>query len=188
MHNRRLALSGLIQIEPIVRQDSRGFFIETYHEGRYREAGVTERFVQDNHSRSRRGTVRGMHYQHAPGQAKLVRVASGKIFDVAVDIRPSSPTFGQWQGVWLDAEAHAQLFVPVGFAHGFCVVSDFAEVLYKVSSPYDGAQECGFRFDDPEVGIAWPLAAGELEVSQRDRDAPTLAQVRATLPDVPCPR
>ena len=121
-----------------------------------------------------------MHFQSSPGQAKLVRVVVGRIYDVAVDIRPRSPTFGKWQGVWLDAENHGQLFVPIGFAHGFCVASEVAEVLYKTSSIYDGATEAGFSYNDPDVGIQWPIDAPQVS----SRDAPTLAQLRATLPDV----
>lgn len=164
-----LALPGLKLIQPKVHVDSRGFFLETYQEQRYQEAGISVRFVQDNHSRSCKGTLRGLHYQSDPGQAKLVRVSCGKIFDVAVDIRPDSRTLGRWEGVYLDAAAHAQLFVPVGFAHGFCVVSDYAEVQYKVSSPYDPKTERSLRYDDPLLRIKWPV--GEPLVSERDRAA-----------------
>jgi dTDP-4-dehydrorhamnose 3,5-epimerase len=182
MQSETLGLLGLRKITPTVHQDSRGFFMQSYHEPSYRAAGISCPFVQDNHSRSVKGTIRGMHYQQAPGQAKLVRVVHGRIFDVAVDIRPSSPTFGQWEGVWLDAQDHVQLFVPVGFAHGFCVVSDTAEVLYKTSSIYDGATESGFVYNDPDVGIKWPIAAPE--VSERDRTAPKLSEIRTSLPAV----
>lgn len=179
-----LDLLGLRQLTPAVHHDSRGFFLQSYHAPSYRDVGIHEEFVQDNHSKSNRGTVRGMHFQSAPGQAKLVRVVVGRVYDVAVDIRPSSPTFGRWQGVWLDADNHAQLFVPRGFAHGFCVMSDVAEVLYKTSSIYDGATESGFAYNDPAVAIVWPIDAPQ--VSARDAQAPTLAQLKATLPDVPC--
>ena len=153
--------------------------METYHEAKYHAAGIRSKFVQDNHSHSCQGTIRGMHFQNSPGQAKLVRVISGVIYDVAVDIRPSSPTYGQYEGVTLDAESHQQLYIPCGFAHGFCVVSATAEVLYKVSSPYDPAQEAGFAYDDTRVGIVWPTA--NANVSERDRSAPPLDALRKDL-------
>ena len=158
-------------VEPVVHGDERGFFQETYRRQAFAELGIHEDFVQDNHSRSRRGVLRGMHFQ--PGQAKLVRCARGAILDVVVDIRPGSPSFGRWEGVELDDQTHRQLYVPDGFAHGFCVLSEVADVLYKVSTYYDPAVESGFRFDDPEVGIEWP-AGLELETSARDREAPLL--------------
>lgn len=175
MNVERLPLEGLLAITPRVFADGRGFFLESYREESYRAAGVDARFVQDNHSRSVRGTLRGLHFQRTPGQAKLVRVVTGTIFDVAVDIRPASPTFGKWYGMELDAERHRQLFVPVGFAHGFCVLSDFADVLYKVSSPYDAATEDGFAWNDPDVGVAWPITDPIL--SKRDVDARPLREV-----------
>jgi dTDP-4-dehydrorhamnose 3,5-epimerase len=162
-----LSLSGLKLIKPRVFRDERGFFLETFRAERYRAAGISCDFVQDNHSRSVRGTLRGLHYQSSPGQAKLLRVVSGRIFDVAVDIRPESATFGKWEGVYLDAEEHHQMFVPIGFAHGFCVVSESADVLYKVSSPYDGATECTLRWNDPTVGVRWPV--DEPVLSPRDQ-------------------
>ncbi|HLV65452.1 MAG TPA: dTDP-4-dehydrorhamnose 3,5-epimerase [Polyangiaceae bacterium] len=162
-----LELSGLKLIRPRVFRDPRGFFLETYHASRYKAAGVPVDFVQDNHSRSVRGTLRGLHYQSHPGQAKLVRVASGRIFDVTVDIRPESPTFGRWQGLYLDSEEHHQLFIPVGFAHGFCVTSEAAEVLYKVSSPYEASTECTIAWNDPDIGIDWPVQ--EPLLSTRDQ-------------------
>ena len=169
-----LPLPGLKLLKPNVIRDRRGFFIETYHQPRYREAGIECTFVQDNHSRSTRGTLRGLHYQASPGQAKLIRVASGTIFDVAVDIRPDSPTFGKWHGLYVDAEEHAQFFVPIGFAHGFCVVSDVADVVYKVSHVYEPATECAVRWNDPEIGIEWPLADPVL--SPRDEAAESFAE------------
>ena len=176
-----LPLAGLLLVKPRVFRDARGFFVETYREPAYRAAGIDAAFVQDNHSRSSRGTLRGMHFQRTPGQAKLVRVVSGSIFDVAVDIRPGSPTFGQWHGVTLDAESHHQLYVPIGFAHGFCVTSDWADVAYKVSSLYDGATESGFHYADPAVGIRWPdVGPDGVTVSARDRDAEPLASLRAS--------
>ena len=168
-----LGLAGLLLVKPRVYGDERGFFLESYNAERYRKAGIDAAFVQDNHSRSVHGTLRGLHYQSRPGQAKLVRVTLGRVFDVAVDIRPGSPTLGQWRGVELDAETHQQLFVPIGFAHGFCVLSDFAEVQYKVSSVYDAAAECSIRYDDPEIGIEWPVP--EPLLSQRDREAESFA-------------
>ena len=176
MQARELKLSGLKLVSPDLFGDSRGFFLESYSEPRYAEAGIDCRFVQDNHSRSRQGTLRGLHYQSTPGQAKLLRVASGLIFDVAVDIRPDSPTFGQWEGVRLDAEKHEQLFVPVGFAHGFCVLSETADVLYKVSSVYDPATECTLSWDDPEIAVAWPVQ--EPLLSARDRAGESFADYK----------
>ena len=158
-------------VEPAVHGDDRGFFQETYRRQAFAELGIHEDFVQDNHSRSRRGVLRGMHFQ--PGQAKLVRCARGAILDVVVDIRPGSPAFGRWEGVELDDQTHRQLYVPDGFAHGFCVLSEVADVVYKVSTYYDPAVESGFRFDDPDVGIEWPSGL-ELETSVRDREAPLL--------------
>jgi dTDP-4-dehydrorhamnose 3,5-epimerase len=173
----KLSLDGLLLLKPKVFKDDRGFFVETYQESRYRDAGVDVTFVQDNHSRSTYGTIRGLHFQTTPGQAKLLRVATGRIFDVAVDIRPGSKTFGKWEGVYLDADLHHQLYVPVGFAHGFCVVSETADVLYKVSSPYDPKTETGFHYADPAVGVAWPVEKPVL--SKRDAEAKPLAQVVA---------
>jgi dTDP-4-dehydrorhamnose 3,5-epimerase len=167
-------LDGPVLIEPVAHGDARGFFQETFRKGVFAELGVHDGFVQDNHSRSRRGVLRGMHFQ--PGQAKLVRCARGAIVDVIVDIRPGSPSFGGWEAFPLDDETHHQLYVPDGFAHGFCVTSEVADVLYKVSSYYDPAAEAGFRFDDPEVGIEWP-AGIEFEVSARDREAPLLSEL-----------
>jgi dTDP-4-dehydrorhamnose 3,5-epimerase len=168
-----LSLPGLKLVRPRVFGDQRGFFLETFQVERYRAAGITCDFVQDSHSRSTFGVLRGLHYQDRPGQAKLVRVASGRIFDVAVDIRADSPTFGRWQGVFLDSETHHQLFIPVGFAHGFCVVSETADVAYKVSQPYDAASERTLAWDDRDVGIAWPV--NEPVLSERDRKGESLA-------------
>lgn len=167
-------LPNLLLFSPKVFQDERGFFVETYQQQRYQQLGVDVQFVQDNHSRSTRGVLRGMHFQQQPGQAKLVRVARGEIYDVAVDMRPNSPTFGRWQGVTLNDQDQQQLYVPVGFAHGFCVLSEQADVIYKVSSAYDGAMEKGFAYNDPDVGIEWPIA--DPAVSDRDRNAPSFAQ------------
>jgi dTDP-4-dehydrorhamnose 3,5-epimerase len=173
-------LEGPLLVKPVVHGDARGFFLESFRADLLAEAGVTLELVQDNHSRSRGGIVRGMHFQ--PGQAKLVRCVRGAIFDVIVDIRVGSPTFGQWEGFELNDETHLQLLVPDGFAHGFCVLSDIADVTYKVTTYYDPATEGGFAFDDPEVGIEWPGGFGELVVSERDRTAPTLAELAESLP------
>jgi dTDP-4-dehydrorhamnose 3,5-epimerase len=167
-------LDGPVLIEPVVHGDARGFFQETYRRNLLAELGVTEELVQDNHSRSGRGVLRGMHFQ--PGQSKLVRCARGAILDVVVDIRPDSPSFGRWEAFPLDDESHHQLYVPDGFGHGFCVTSEVADVTYKVSTYYDPAAESGFRFDDPEVGIEWP-GDMELETSARDREAPLLREL-----------
>jgi dTDP-4-dehydrorhamnose 3,5-epimerase len=167
-------LEGPVYIEPVVHGDARGFFTETYRRNVFAELGVLDEFIQDNHSRSRRGVLRGMHFQ--AGQAKLVRCARGAILDVVVDVRPDSPAFGRWEAFPLDDEAQRQLYVPDGFAHGFCVTSELADVVYKVSTYYDPATESGFRFDDPAVGIEWPSEL-ELEVSQRDREAPLLSEL-----------
>ena len=161
-------------VEPTVHGDARGFFQETYRKQAFAELGIHDDFVQDNHSRSGRGVLRGMHFQ--PGQAKLVRCPRGAILDVVVDIRPGSAGFGGWESVRLDDESHLQLYVPDGFAHGFCVLSELADVVYKVSSYYDPAGESGFRFDDQEVAIAWPVDL-ELKVSERDRTAPLLSEL-----------
>jgi dTDP-4-dehydrorhamnose 3,5-epimerase len=168
-----LSLSGLKLIRPRVFRDARGFFLESYHAPRFESGGIGAVFVQDNHSRSVNHTLRGLHYQSSPGQAKLLRVVSGRIFDVAVDIRPDSPTFGQWDSAYLDADEHAQLFVPVGFAHGFCVVSEVADVLYKVTTIYDATTECTIAWDDPHIGVEWPTK--EPILSERDKKAESFA-------------
>jgi len=165
-------LGGPLVIEPEVHRDERGFFLEAYNRHPLAKLGIDDDFVQDNHSRSVRDTVRGLHYQAAPGQVKLVRVARGRIWDVAVDIRRGSPTFGEWEAVELDDVDHLQIYVPVGFAHGFCVLSDVADVCYKVSTPYDPALERGIAWDDPQIGIAWPSRAPLL--SDRDLHNPPL--------------
>jgi dTDP-4-dehydrorhamnose 3,5-epimerase len=170
----KTVLEGPVLIEPVAHGDARGFFQETYRKGEFAELGIHDDFVQDNHSRSRRGVLRGMHFQ--PGQAKLVRCARGAVVDVIVDIRPGSATFGSWEAFPLDDESHHELYVPDGFAHGFCVTSEVADVVYKVSTYYDPAAESGFRFDDPEVGIEWPEGI-EFEVSARDRQAPLLSEL-----------
>lgn len=150
------ALPGVVIIEPRVFRDERGFFLETWHARRYAEAGLDLAFVQDNHSRSRRDTLRGLHFQRERPQGKLVRAIGGEIFDVAADVNPMSPTYGRWVGVVLSADNFRQLYVPPGYAHGFCVVSEEAEVEYKCTAFYDPADETGVMWNDPVLGIEWP--------------------------------
>jgi dTDP-4-dehydrorhamnose 3,5-epimerase len=186
MHPTPTTLPGLTILEPSVFADERGFFTETYRREWHADAGIPaqEEFVQDNHSRSSKGVVRGMHFHIGPGVAKLVRCARGRIVDINVDLRRGSPTYGQWEGVELDDVSMRVLYVPVGFAHGFCVLSETADVLYKQTAYYDPAVERGIAWDDPEIAIEWPLPAQELIVSERDRQAPKLAEVAAELPFV----
>ena len=173
-------LPGLKVIEPAVFRDQRGFFLETYHQRRYSEAGIDTVFVQDNYSRSGRDTIRGLHMPVASPQAKLVRVVAGAVFDVAVDVRLGSPTFGRWFGETLSADNFKQLFIPEGFAHGFAVLSNFAEIEYKCSAFYDPGDEIAVRWDDPAIGIDWPVASPVL--SPRDAEAKTLHELRGELP------
>jgi dTDP-4-dehydrorhamnose 3,5-epimerase len=177
-------IEGLAVIEAPVHGDERGFFTETYRQELHERWGIPpqERFVQDNHSRSTRGVVRGMHFQVGDGVAKLVRCARGRILDVAVDLRRGSPTYGEWEAVQLDDESLRQFYVPVGFAHGFCVLSDIADVLYKQTAYYDPEVERGIAYDDPDVAIEWPLPAAELVVSPRDAAAPHLREIADELP------
>jgi dTDP-4-dehydrorhamnose 3,5-epimerase len=170
-------IPGLTVIEPTVHRDDRGFFVETY---RASEQAVAGHWVQDNHSRSERGVLRGMHFSVGDGQAKLVRCARGAIWDVAVDIRRGSPTFGRWAAVTLDDVDHRQVLIPVGFAHGFIVMSDVADVVYRCSAYYDQALERGFAWDDPDVSIGWPQAPSA--VSARDASAPHLREIVDDLP------
>jgi dTDP-4-dehydrorhamnose 3,5-epimerase len=176
----RTALDGVVVVEPRVFRDDRGFFLETYHAGRYREGGIDATFVQDNHSRSVRGTLRGLHAQWEHPQGKLLRVVEGEIFDVAVDIRRDSPTFGKWVGVTLSAENFRQIYVPTGFAHGFCVTSDVAQVEYKCTDIYDPEHELRVLWNDPAIGIDWPIA--EPLLSPKDRDGQCLADIGDLLP------
>ena len=173
-------LEGLVLIEPVVHGDARGFMLESFSRDAWAELGVGVEFVQHNHSRSSRGTLRGIHFQTEPGQAKLVRCARGRILDVAVDLRRGSPTYGKWEGHVLDDERHRQLFVPVGFGHGFAVLSDVADVAYLVTSLYDPATEAGIAWDDPDVGVDWQVA--EPLLSERDKTAPRLAEIADDLP------
>ena len=171
-------LDGPILLAPAVHGDDRGFFKETYRRDMYADLGIADEFVQDNHSRSRRGIVRGMHYQ--PGLAKLLLVPRGAILDVVVDLRKGSPTFGEWEGIRLDDENLHQLYCPDGFAHGFCVLSDVADVVYKCSDYWDAAAEGAIAYDDPDVGIKWPDMP--LVASERDANAPRLRSVADELP------
>ena len=168
-------LDGVLLIAPKVFGDARGFFLETFQARRYAEAGIPNSFVQDNHSRSARGVLRGLHYQIERPQGKLVMVTKGAVFDVAVDIRKGSPTFGQWFGAELNDENHHQLYVPPGFAHGFCVLSEQADFLYKCTETYAPDLERSIIWNDPEIAIAWPLEAPSL--SARDARAPRLKDV-----------
>ena len=179
-------LPGLQIIEPAVHGDERGFFSETYRRSWHEAVGILAgaQFIQDNHSRSSHGVVRGMHFHIGPGVAKLVRCARGRILDVNVDLRRGSPTYGQWEGVELDDETMRVLYVPVGFAHGFCVLSDVADVLYKQTAYYDPTVERGIAWDDPDIAIRWPLPVAELIVSERDAAAPRLSEIAGELPFV----
>lgn len=177
-------LTGPLLLKPRVIGDERGFFCETYRRNEFTKLGIEEEMVQDNHSRSGYGVVRGMHFQVGRGAAKLVRAARGHIFDVIVDIRTGSPAFGQWEGFDLTDENMHCLYVPVGFAHGFCVISEIADVMYKQDRYYSDALERGIRFDDPDVGIDWPLPHERLQPSERDATAPRLAEVADRLPFV----
>lgn len=174
-------LPGVLIIQPKVHGDRRGFFVETFHADRYREAGINEAFVQDNHSRSMGGVLRGLHYQLERPQGKLVRVVRGRAYDVAVDVRRDSPTFGRWVSVILDDVSHQQLYLPPGFAHGFCVVSDQADLAYRCTDYYHPDSEQGIVWDDPELAIDWPLE--QVILSPKDAGFPTLAeQDEAKLP------
>jgi len=174
------ALPGVLVIEPDVHRDNRGYFLETYHAAKYRAGGIEGPFVQDNQSRSAGGTLRGLHLQTRRPQGKLIRVLEGEIFDVAVDVRRGSPTFGRWVGTSLSAGTFRQCYVPPGFAHGFCVVSPMAQVAYKCTELYDPDSEIGIRWDDPALAIDWPVRAPIL--SPRDQRHPTLAEVVERLP------
>ena len=182
------ALEGVLLVEPRVFEDDRGFFLETYHRDKYRDAGLDVTFVQDNHSKSARGTLRGLHAQDRRPQGKLVRAIEGEIFDVAVDMRRGSPTFGQWVGEVLSADNFRQLYVPPEFLHGFYVLSETAQVEYKCTEVYDPGHELGVIWNDPEIGIDWPLRQGpggevlEPLLSGKDAEAPRLAEIEDRLP------
>ncbi len=170
-----MKLLGLVRYTPRIFFDERGFFLESYNQPLYQKLGVEVSFVQDNLSFSKRGTVRGLHFQSQPGQAKLISCLEGRIWDVAVDIRPDSPTFGAWEGIFLDSEAREQFFIPSGFAHGFCVLSETALVQYKVSSVYNPVTECSIRWNDPTLAIEWPVIYPIL--SPRDQTNPLFTEV-----------
>lgn len=173
-------LPEVLIVDPDVHRDARGFFLESFHADKYRALGITGPFVQDNHSRSLRGTIRGLHLQVRNPQGKLVRVIQGEIFDVAVDVRRGSPTFGRWVGVSLSAESFRQCYVPPGFAHGFSVLSEIAEIEYKCTALYDPAGEVGVAWNDPALNISWSVADPIL--SERDRSHPPLASLAGALP------
>ncbi|MFL5906075.1 MAG: dTDP-4-dehydrorhamnose 3,5-epimerase [Solirubrobacterales bacterium] len=175
-------LEGPVLVRPTVHRDARGFFHENYRREVFAEFGIPEEFVQDNHSRSDKGIVRGMHFQIGPGMAKLVRCGRGEVLDVLVDLRKGSPTFGEWEAFVLNDENLHQLYCPIGFAHGFCVTSDLADVMYKCSAYYDESIERGIKYDDPDVGIEWPDI--ELIPSDRDANAPRLRDIADELPFV----
>ena len=170
-------IPGLLIIEPLVHGDTRGFFMETWHATRYQAAGLPGHFVQSNLSSSGPGVIRGLHFQHPEPQGKLVSVLEGRAFDVAVDIRPDSPSFRQWAGVELSAENHRQLYVPEGFAHGFCVLDDSALLSYFCTGVYRSECDAVVAWNDPDIGIDWPLESGRL--SQKDADAPRLRDIAA---------
>lgn len=181
METQTTPLEGLLLVRPKVFRDTRGWFQESYNRSAFEAAGIHDVFVQDNHSASARGTLRGLHFQTHPGQAKLIRCTRGKIWDVAVDIRPSSPTFGRHYGAELDETGLAQLFIPVGFAHGFLVLSEHAEVQYKCSNLYNPATEAGIAWDDPELAVAWPLEGLAPILSERDKRNQSFAEFKRKL-------
>ena len=181
MKVRETEIPGVLLVEPTVYRDERGFLLETWNEARYREHGIDVPFVQDNHAGSTAPALRGLHLQAEPSlQAKLVRAVEGEVWDVAVDVRVGSPTFGRYVGVTLSSENLRQLFIPAGFAHGYCVASERAQVEYKISAPHAPECELAIAWNDPEIAIPWPVRAPLL--SERDRTAPTLAEVRDRLP------
>lgn len=175
MRIKKTGLEGLLLIEPRRFGDERGFFLESFHQARYGEAGITDQFVQDNHSRSAQGVLRGLHFTVKKPQAQIVTVMRGSIFDVAVDLRSDSRTFGRWFGAELTEDGPRQLYMAAGFAHGFCVLSEMADLHYKVSQYYDPVDEGGLLWNDPDVGISWPVAAPL--VSSRDAAYPTLRKL-----------
>jgi dTDP-4-dehydrorhamnose 3,5-epimerase len=175
------SLPGLLIIEPTVHRDPRGFFVETYRQSTMAEIGVGDQWIQDNHSRSTRGVARGLHFQ-LDGQAKLVRCARGEILDVAVDIRHGSPTYGKYELMPLDETDMRMAYIPAGFAHGFCVISDVADVVYRCSRYYDPALDTAISLNDPDIGVAWPDLGMDLVISDRDKNAPRLSEIADTLP------
>ena len=175
------SLPGVLLLHPRVFPDDRGFFCETFRAEVLSEHGISEQFVQDNHSRSTRGVVRGLHFAIGAGSSKLVRCGRGEIWDVAVDLRLGSPTYGRWEGFVLSDENMQILYLPAGIAHGFCVISDVADVIYKQSAYYDPAVERGIAWNDPEIGIEWPLSVDDISVSERDLEAPLLSELSEPL-------
>jgi dTDP-4-dehydrorhamnose 3,5-epimerase len=175
----KTSLPGVLLVEPDVYKDGRGFFLETYHQEKYAEEGIVQSFVQDNRSHSKKNVLRGLHYQLRQPQAKLVYVITGEIFDVAVDIRRGSQTFGKWEGVYLSSENNRQVFIPEGFAHGFCVLSETADVLYKCSDLYNPDDEFGILWSDSSIGIEWPVTKPVL--SPKDSDYPRLNKITDSL-------
>jgi dTDP-4-dehydrorhamnose 3,5-epimerase len=173
-------IPDVLLIEPDVFRDARGFFLETWHQRKYAQGGITGPFLQDNHSHSRQGALRGLHAQRQRPQGKLVRVVTGEVFDVAVDIRRGSPSFGRWVGDRLSGENLRQLWIPPGFAHGFCVLSELVHLEYKCTDFYDASDEIAIAWNDPEIGIEWPITSPTL--SAKDAAAPRLAEVRDHLP------
>ena len=176
----RSAIPAVVIIEPDVHRDPRGFFLDTYHLDKYAAGGITGTFVQDNHSRSTAGTIRGLHLQLRRPQGKLIRVIEGEVFDVAIDVRLGSPSFGKWVGVTLSADNFKQCYIPSGFAHGFAVMHAVAQVEYKCTDFYDPGGELGIAWNDPEIGVAWPVAQPVL--SERDQHHPRLSAVAGQLP------
>lgn len=174
------SLEGVLVVETKAFGDERGFFLETYHAERYAAAGIPARFVQSNFARSSKGVLRGLHYQLGRPQGKLVQVLRGEVFDVAVDLRAGSPTFGRWEGITLSSDNHRQFFVPEGFAHGYCVLSDSADFAYQCTDYYAPEEERGIRWDDPDIGIDWP--EGERVVSAKDQVLPFLRDMPGELP------
>ena len=173
-------LTGLVLVQPTVHADERGYFLETFSRQRYGDVGIDADFIQDNHSRSHRGAILGLHFQRDPGQPKLVRCGRGRVFDVVVDVRRSSATFGEWEAFELDDRFHRQLYIPIGFAHGFQVLEPDTDFVYKVGSLYDPAAEMGVRWDDPDLAIEWPIRPAI--VSPRDQGNPTLHEISDKLP------
>jgi dTDP-4-dehydrorhamnose 3,5-epimerase len=167
-------LGDVVVLVPEIFQDSRGFFMETFREDQFREIGIPHEFVQDNHSRSTKGVVRGLHFQWDPPMGKLMRVTLGAAFLVAVDIRKGSPTLGQWSGIEVSTENRREVWAPAGFARGFCVLSDVAEIQYKCTGLYNNKGESGIRWDDPQIGVRWPVVDPSL--SEKDKSAQTLEQ------------
>jgi len=178
-------LPGVVIIEPAIFGDQRGFFQETFNQAKYSKFGIPDSFVQDNHSRSRRGVLRGLHYQLVQPQGKLVSVVRGEVFDVAVDVRKGSATFGQWEGVILNDTNHWQLYVPPGFAHGFCVLSDEVDFVYKCTDYYHPASERSILWNDPGLNIDWPLKEDEVSLSEKDKSALPLSEMNSSdLPSI----